>query len=360
MAPEEQTQFTYPKPRADHIVARNQQPFGERAPSRLVPMRVLNLGLCRTGTASLRLALLHMGYADVYHMSSVEGAPDSECEAWLAAMRAKEVAQNRRRTRNKEENGKDAAAAMSDEERRAEQVFWDRMTGHVEAASDIPTSLFPEELLRCYPDAKVVLTVRGDAKGRDDETASRRPKHLAGAETFATSTCATILALRNRTWWMAAGLLPTLFVSLVPVPRRALVRRATFRLLFDVLSAEESEALADDHARLARIYQMHNARVMSLCEEQGREVLVYNVAEGWAPLLEFLGERDVPRDENGERREFPRLNDTATFHRIVGVKMAEMKAAARRQRRKLLSIVGSGLLVGALLWQVSGWWWLRR
>jgi hypothetical protein len=41
-------------------------------------------------------------------------------------------------------------------------------------------------------------------------------------------------------------------------------------------------------------------------EERGREVLVYEVREGWGPLCKFLG-REVPEGE------FPRSDDWATM-----------------------------------------------
>ena len=52
-------------------------------------MRVLALGLGRTGTASLRAALQELGYTDTYHMmsASVENPPD--CLCWQDAFAAK-------------------------------------------------------------------------------------------------------------------------------------------------------------------------------------------------------------------------------------------------------------------------------
>lgn len=57
-------------------------------------------------------------------------------------------------------------------------------------------------------------------------------------------------------------------------------------------------------------YVEHNALVRRLCEERGREVLVYDVKEGWGPLCEFLGvevpptaERPFPREAEGGKFE---------------------------------------------------------
>lgn len=56
---------------------------------RTVPMKVLALGVGRTGTASLRIALERLGYLKCYHMmsASVENPPD--CLMWHDALLAK-------------------------------------------------------------------------------------------------------------------------------------------------------------------------------------------------------------------------------------------------------------------------------
>lgn len=52
-------------------------------------MRVLALGVGRTGTASLRIALQELGFDSCYHMmsASVENPPD--CLCWQDAFAAK-------------------------------------------------------------------------------------------------------------------------------------------------------------------------------------------------------------------------------------------------------------------------------
>lgn len=37
---------------------------------------------------------------------------------------------------------------------------WDALLGHVEAVTDFPCVLFPDELIKAYPDAKVILNIR--------------------------------------------------------------------------------------------------------------------------------------------------------------------------------------------------------
>jgi len=104
---------------------------------RTVPMRVLALGLGRTGTASLRTALVELGFADCYHMmsASVENPPD--CLMWS-----------------------DALAAKYDGKGTFGREQWDQLFGHCQAICDWPCVAFAKELIEAYPEAKVLVTTR--------------------------------------------------------------------------------------------------------------------------------------------------------------------------------------------------------
>ncbi|KAJ9647280.1 hypothetical protein H2199_002267 [Coniosporium tulheliwenetii] len=69
-----------PKPITD-IFTPDDTEIDRRKCRRTVPMRVLALGLGRTGTASLRAALKELGFDDCYHMMSaslIEAYPDAK------------------------------------------------------------------------------------------------------------------------------------------------------------------------------------------------------------------------------------------------------------------------------------------
>ncbi|KAK4960617.1 hypothetical protein LTR10_003513 [Elasticomyces elasticus] len=104
---------------------------------RVVPMRILALGLGRTGTASLRIALKELGFDDCYHMmsASVENPPD--CLMWS-----------------------DAFAAKYDGKGTFSRKQWDQLLGHCQAVCDWPAIAFSRELIAAYPEAKVILTTR--------------------------------------------------------------------------------------------------------------------------------------------------------------------------------------------------------
>jgi len=62
-----------------------------------------------------------------------------------------------------------------------------------------------------------------------------------------------------------------------------------------------------------RGFREHNENVKRWTKERGRELLVYEVNEGWAPLCAFLG-IELPGVE------FPRSDDLATkgWNKVVG------------------------------------------
>ncbi|KAG2413074.1 hypothetical protein HFD88_010633 [Aspergillus terreus] len=114
---------------------RVQSQIDRRTCRRVKPMKVLVLGLCRTGTLSTWLALQELGY-DTYHMTSIMQNPQ-DAVMWKEAFQGKYY------------GGK-----------KFTREDWDQLLGHVEAITDFPGAVFVEELTEAYPDAKVVLTLR--------------------------------------------------------------------------------------------------------------------------------------------------------------------------------------------------------
>lgn len=142
-----------PRPMTD--IFTNDTDVDRRQCKRIVPMRVLALGLGRTGTActtfhstsfqaqlancptALRIALNQLGYNDTYHMmnASVENPPD--CLMW-----------------------QDAFAAKYDKKGKFGREEWDKLLGHCQAICDWPAVAFAKELIEAYPEAKVLITTR--------------------------------------------------------------------------------------------------------------------------------------------------------------------------------------------------------
>ena len=102
------------------------------------PLRVLCLGISRSGTDSLGTALLHLGYSNVHHGYRFLERP-GEILQWLR------VAHLRHTLR---------VESLDAEE-------FDKCLGDCEAVTD-SASVFGHQLLTAYPDAKVVLNYRED------------------------------------------------------------------------------------------------------------------------------------------------------------------------------------------------------
>ncbi|PWY66709.1 hypothetical protein BO70DRAFT_301477 [Aspergillus heteromorphus CBS 117.55] len=249
-----------------------------RTCSRIEPMQVLVLGLCRTGTLSTYLALQTLGYP-TYHMTSIMQNP-SDAQLWTSALL-----------------GKHHPSPANPPFTLAQ---WDALLGHVSATTDIPAALFPEELTTCYPDAKVILTLRDPS--------------------------AWMTSMQNTIMKQTYSPLATFLGWLDPAHFGAGNRmcRLAFDHLFDGDFERNGErAFAEHYERVRRVVPREN-------------LLEWNPKEGWGPLCEFLG-REVPDTE------FPRANEKEVF--------------ARKARRVAWGCLGGGVegAQGVVVVGVVGW-----
>ncbi|EFY94666.1 hypothetical protein X797_010298 [Metarhizium robertsii] len=198
---------------------------------RTVPMKVLILGLDRTGTASLRAAMKRLGYLDTYHMTScLENPPDALL--WTDALCAKYDGAPRRPFTRRD---------------------WDRLLGHCQAVSGWPAAAFAADLIAAYPEAKVVLTTRDvDAW------------HASALKTVYWRATDPELGYLSRVDWAAGMYYPLL------------------RKLFDTFFE------GDFAGRGKEVFRRHCEEVRRLVP--GDRLLEYQVTEGWGPLCKFLGE----------------------------------------------------------------------
>src|SRR5436853_403737 len=95
-------------------------------------IKVIGAGFGRTGTSSLKIALEELGFDKCYHMREVMEHPQ-HAPIWTAAY-----------------NGR--------------PVDWDALLRGYQATVDWPGCTFYKELMRQYPDAKVLLSVRDPEK----------------------------------------------------------------------------------------------------------------------------------------------------------------------------------------------------
>jgi hypothetical protein len=236
-----------------------------------VSLKVIGAGFGRTGTLSLQAALEELGFSRCYHMQEVLTHP-AHASVWSAA-------------------------------RRGEPVDWDALFDGYQAAVDWPPCAFYSELLRRYPDAKVILTIRDPEKWYE-------------------SARQTIYYARNAFPAWAAWFLPPM-------------RRFT-RMLDDVVWVGTFQGRFADREHALAVFDRHNEEVRRTVPPDRQ--LVYEVSQGWGPLCAFLGV-PVPKD-----KPFPRLNDTGEFRSRI------RKAAGLLWATSCAAVV---LVVLALVWLVS-------
>ncbi|KAH8657969.1 putative NAD dependent epimerase/dehydratase [Xylariales sp. PMI_506] len=217
---------------------------------RTVPMKVLILGLGRTGTASMRAAMKQLGYVDTYHMmnASIENPPDALL--WMDALKAKYDGVGRPFTRQD----------------------WDKLLGNCQAVCDWPAVAFAKELIEAYPEAKVVLT--------------NRDVHSWHASTMKT------------VWWRVTD--PELKM-LSYVSWAARMYEPMLQKFFDTFFE------GDFPNKGKAVFMRHYDEIRSIVPKE--RLLEYRVQDGWAPLCQFLGD---PIPGNG-LIPFPNVNDNSDF-----------------------------------------------
>ncbi|KAJ7023162.1 P-loop containing nucleoside triphosphate hydrolase protein [Mycena alexandri] len=210
-----------------------------------VPMDILVLGFCRTGTASMRAALSVLGYGGAHHIGRVMHNPE-ELAAWNAAIDSKFQPIKNYNYPN-----------------------WDQLLGEFKVVADVPGILFAEELIQAYPDARVILTTRDP----DRWWKSMR------------NTLLVMLDLKHTR--LARWVDPHGLGRFVPFARRNL------EILLGPLDTI-------DEATAKMRYVQYNDNIRQLVPP-GR-LLEYEMGQGWERLCGFLG-KEVPRVE------FPHKND---------------------------------------------------
>ncbi|KAI2893598.1 hypothetical protein CBS63078_9115 [Aspergillus niger] len=213
-----------------HDVTKSVTDIDRRKCRREVPMQVLALGLCRTGTDSLRQALRALGYNDTYHGYAAVLENPRDCEMWHAALSAKYEGKGRPFGREE----------------------FDQILGHCQAVSDFPAACFADELIQAYPEAKVILTVRDV----DDW-------HRSVSKSFTPLLTHPLLPLST--------ILETLLLS------RTRWIRPTWQKIWKYYFNDDFDA----NGRKA--FEAHNSHVKDIVPAEN--LLVYNVKDGWEPLF---------------------------------------------------------------------------
>lgn len=189
-------------------------------------LKVIGAGLGRTATFSLKFALEHLGFGPCYHMSEVFAGARRNVPLWLDVIRGK--------------------------------PDWDAIFAGYQSTTDYPACTYWRELADCYPDAKVVLTVRD-------------------ADSWFESVSETIFSEKMQG-------------TLVGTPLGDMMRG----VIFEAFGGREK-----DRAFMTDWFARRNQQVIDALPAD--RLLVFSPKQGWGPLCTFL---DVPVPE----APFPRVN----------------------------------------------------
>ncbi|MCJ1399553.1 hypothetical protein MMC11_002755 [Xylographa trunciseda] len=216
-------------------------------------LEVIGAGLPRSGTTSLKAALEILGFDPCHHMSELFDHPGKSAE-WASFLIA-------------------SPEQSSEESEQRMQKIRLAMRGY-RATVDSPGCDVYQDLVKLYPKAKVVLSVRDS-----DEAWWKSFTSSMGAQT------------KKRYAWLTYP---------IPFLRENMV-------LFRVL-ANRWTRLAGMNSLGPAVHGAHNQDVQSNVPPE--RLLVFNMNMGWAPLCEFLGVQ-VPDQP------FPNMNDAKTIARLV-------------------------------------------
>lgn len=235
-------------------------------------MKVLSLGLPRTGSASMAEALTILGYQNVHHCSKALDRPSD----WRVLNAAADATFPCLPTYT------GVPFTRTD---------WDEIYGTCEAATDA-ASMFGPELIAAYPEAKVILVERDYERWFHSVFDSLVPQVWGTAANF---------SLR----------------FLEPITGN-LSARATRKVLLGLFSARTPD---EARANARQTYLEHGRRIRELMPPE--RLLEYRMGDGWGPLCRFLG-KDVPDED------FPWLNEAAALRRTAReVTMRNLVAAAK-------------------------------
>ncbi|KAE8158554.1 P-loop containing nucleoside triphosphate hydrolase protein [Aspergillus tamarii] len=250
-------------------------------------IKVLGLGLCRTGTDSLRDALRTLGYANPYHGYSCLENP-SDCEHWYSALSAK-------------------YDGIGNPYGRKE---FDRIMGQSQAlCGDFPAACFGPELIKAYPEAKVILTYRDVDEWHQSV---RRTVHCL---------------VSSRLWAVAARIARALGLQSFWI-------QSTWHKIWEGFFEGDFETNG------RRAFREHYELIKQLVP--ARHLLIFHVREGWEPLCEFLGQ-PVPSTP------FPHVNGIQSYH----LRCAFLLLYGNRVRTLILPCT-AGLVL--LVWVLCKWW----
>ncbi|KAM0549415.1 hypothetical protein ACHAPJ_009401 [Fusarium lateritium] len=254
-------------------------------------MKVLSLGLPRTGSASMAEALTMLGYKGVYHGIQALDAPSD----WAMMNRAADASYPNLPTYTG---------------RPFTRKEWDELWGHCEAVTDV-ASVFAPQLIEAYPDAKVILVIRDYDPW------------------FKSIDEGVLKALWNPIAWFSIFAIEPLLGSVAGITARKQMLG-----LFQAQTGEEARKKGRE------TYERHHRVIREMVSKE--QLLEYRLGEGWGPICEFL-DKSMPDEE------FPWVNEAAELKRVISDKIKRNTTAAAMV---VLPWAGAAAAVGVTLWAI--------
>ncbi|TGZ58499.1 hypothetical protein CRM22_009601 [Opisthorchis felineus] len=223
------------------------------------PLLVIGAGVGRTGTTSLKHAFEIIYGQPCYHGYELIERHPEHCSKWLEIDHL---------LSNSPENDESIDPSLF------RQIYRGFRSG-----TDIPTSCYYKQLMKVYPDVKVVLTTRD-------------------SQEWLTSARQTIFPRVPDVPTSWVGILACQL--LVGMGFLRVKSRCSQRML-------GPQPDRDDDRKLLEAYERWNAQVKQVVP--AKRLLVYNIREGWGPLCKFLNV-PIPNEP------FPCTNDQTIVARI--------------------------------------------
>jgi hypothetical protein len=196
------------------------------------PMQVLALGLSRTGTDSLRQALLILGYHECYH--GIFQIIHRMCDVpqFIRLLHARSIGRQ------------DVITSEA----------FEKVLGDCTAVSDEPCCLLGPEMIRSYPEAKVILNRRiGGGKAWVEGAKKTIVPQLGAARSF-------LRFFQTDAFWTGK--------------------------LMDIVRPVMLQPVVDGKGE--EYYNEHYDELVKVCKEEGREYLDWTAEEGWEPICRLL------------------------------------------------------------------------
>jgi hypothetical protein len=228
------------------------------------PFYIIGAGYGRTGTHTLQGVFEDLGYGPTHHMIKV--FKNREYDAWT------EIETDTNETRIQEN---------------LKQIM---IKGGYHSSVDYPSARHFKHLVKVFPKAKVILTIRENAQIWIKS---------ARKSIFIFHECRIKSIFEHKKFFMCTGI--NLLYALWP-PYWASTR------MFDAMLTDHLGDMSDE--TLTKIYnqQIEDAKKFVPADK----LLIYNVKQGWEPLCKFLG-IDIPN------KPFPQSNDSETFFMFLHI-----------------------------------------